>query len=38
VARRKPGTLRELAGCPGIGPTKLERYGDDVLDLVASHP
>jgi hypothetical protein len=38
VARRKPETLRELAGCPGIGPTKLERYGDDVLDLVASHP
>jgi DNA helicase II / ATP-dependent DNA helicase PcrA len=38
VARRKPVTLRELAACPGVGPTKLERYGDDVLDLVASHP
>jgi hypothetical protein len=38
VARRKPVTLRDLAGCPGVGPTKLERYGDDVLDLVASHP
>lgn len=38
IARRKPSTLRDLASCPGIGPTKLERYGDDVLDVVASHP
>ena len=38
IAGRKPGTLRELAGCPGVGPTKLERYGDDVLDVVAAHP
>ncbi len=38
IAGRKPGTLRDLATCPGVGPTKLERYGDDLLDLVASHP
>jgi len=38
IAGRKPGTLRDLAACPGVGPTKLERYGDDVLDLVAAHP
>jgi DNA helicase II / ATP-dependent DNA helicase PcrA len=37
IAGRKPRTLRELAGCPGVGPTKLERYGDDVLDLVDTH-
>jgi DNA helicase II / ATP-dependent DNA helicase PcrA len=37
IAGRKPRTLRELAGCPGVGPTKLERYGDDVLDLVDAH-
>jgi DNA helicase II / ATP-dependent DNA helicase PcrA len=37
IAGRRPRTLRELAGCPGVGPTKLERYGDDVLDLVDTH-
>ena len=31
IARRRPTTLRQLAGCPGIGPTRLERYGDDIL-------
>jgi superfamily II DNA helicase RecQ len=34
---RRPATVRELASCPGVGPTKLERYGDDVLDVVAAH-
>jgi ATP-dependent DNA helicase RecQ len=38
ISGRKPQSLRDLAGCPGVGPTKLERYGDDVLDLVAAHP
>lgn len=37
LAGRKPSTLRELAGCPGVGPAKLERYGDDLLDLIAAH-
>ena len=37
LAGRKPTTLRELAACPGVGPAKLERYGDDLLDLVAGH-
>ena len=37
MAGRKPRSLRELAGCPGVGPTKLERYGDDLLDLIAAH-
>jgi hypothetical protein len=37
LAGRKPTTLSELAGCPGIGPAKLERYGDDLLDLIADH-
>jgi len=37
IAGRKPSTLRALAGCPGVGPAKLERYGDDLLDLVAAH-
>jgi hypothetical protein len=37
LAGRKPSTLIELAGCPGVGPAKLERYGDDLLDLIADH-
>ncbi|MFP4148476.1 MAG: HRDC domain-containing protein [Nitriliruptoraceae bacterium] len=37
IAGRKPTTMGELAGCPGIGPAKLERYGDDLLDLIAEH-
>lgn len=37
IAGRKPGNLRELAACPGVGPAKLERYGDDLLDLVDQH-
>lgn len=35
IAARRPATDRELARCPGIGPTRLERYGDDLLSLVA---
>lgn len=35
LAGRRPRTLSELATCPGVGPAKLERYGDDLLDLVA---
>jgi hypothetical protein len=38
IAGRKPRSVRELASCPGVGPTKLERYADDVLDLVDQHP
>jgi DNA helicase II / ATP-dependent DNA helicase PcrA len=34
IAHRRPRDLRELARCPGVGPAKLERYGDDLLDLV----
>jgi DNA helicase-2/ATP-dependent DNA helicase PcrA len=35
VARRAPTTLDELAACDGIGPTKLDRYGDDILAVLA---
>lgn len=27
----QPGTLRQLLDVPGVGPAKLERYGDDFL-------
>jgi len=31
IAQRRPSTIAELASVPGIGPAKLERYGNDVL-------
>ena len=34
IAERKPTTLAELARCAGIGPLKLERYGEDILAVI----
>src|SRR5919201_2755289 len=31
IAARRPRTIGELAGVPGVGPAKLERYGSEVL-------
>jgi DNA helicase-2/ATP-dependent DNA helicase PcrA len=36
VAARKPRTRDELARVPGIGPAKLDRYGDDLLAALAA--
>ena len=36
IARTRPGTHEELAAVPGVGPVKLERYGDEVLEVVAA--
>ena len=36
VAARRPKTLNELATVPGVGPTKLERYGEDVLAALSA--
>lgn len=35
IARTRPTDLRSLSKVKGIGPTKLENYGDDVLEIVA---
>ncbi len=35
LVERRPRTLGELLGVPGIGPAKLERYGQDILDVLA---
>ena len=35
IAARKPRTLSELAAVPGVGPAKLERYGEGVLAALA---
>lgn len=38
IARTRPHTKADLLQIPGIGPGKLERYGQALLDLIASHP
>jgi len=35
IALLRPGSLDELSQAHGIGPAKLERYGDALLDVVA---
>jgi len=37
VASRRPSDRAALLRVPGIGPVKLERYGDDLLSVVAEH-
>jgi DNA helicase-2/ATP-dependent DNA helicase PcrA len=34
IARRAPRSLDELLRCDGIGPTKLDRYGDEILTTI----
>jgi len=36
IAGAKPASIGELARVPGIGPAKLDRYGDEVLAVVAA--
>ena len=36
IAERRPKTIAELSSVPGVGPAKLERYGSEVLDALAS--
>jgi DNA helicase-2/ATP-dependent DNA helicase PcrA len=36
IAEAKPRSEAELLAVPGVGPAKLDRYGDEVLDLVAA--
>jgi DNA helicase-2/ATP-dependent DNA helicase PcrA len=35
IAERRPVSRGELADVPGIGPTKLDRYGDELLATLA---
>src|SRR5919202_2286088 len=34
IAGRRPRDLTELGAVPGVGPTKLERYGEEVLAVL----
>jgi ATP-dependent DNA helicase RecQ len=36
IARTRPLSIGELAGVPGVGPVKLERYGASVLAAIRS--
>ncbi len=36
IADRKPRDWADLAAISGVGPTKLERYADEVLEIVAA--
>ena len=37
IAKRQPNSRSALASISGIGPAKLERFGTEVLALVADH-
>jgi DNA helicase-2/ATP-dependent DNA helicase PcrA len=37
IAERRPTTLDGLARCPGIGPARLEAYGDELVEVVRAH-
>jgi HRDC domain/UvrD-like helicase C-terminal domain len=34
IAKADPGTLAELARCRGMGPIRLERWGDEILGVL----
>jgi superfamily II DNA helicase RecQ len=34
LAATQPSSLHELAAVKGLGPAKIERYGDDILALL----
>jgi ATP-dependent DNA helicase RecQ len=36
IAAQAPTSLGELAQVPGVGPAKLERYGEDLLAVLAA--
>jgi DNA helicase II / ATP-dependent DNA helicase PcrA len=38
IAERRPANRAELAGVPGVGAVKLDRYGSAVLELCAEGP
>jgi ATP-dependent DNA helicase RecQ len=36
LAAARPSSIAELASVRGLGPAKLERYGEDLLALLAA--
>jgi superfamily II DNA helicase RecQ len=35
IAERHPTDLAQLRSCPGIGPAKLDAYGEEILGVLA---
>ena len=35
IAERRPRTMAELRRVPGVGPTKLDRYGEEIIGVVS---
>ena len=38
LAARRPGNGAEMLEVPGVGPAKLEKYGQAFLELLRRHP
>ena len=38
IAERNPTTLSELGQCRGMGPIRLERWGDEILAVLDGAP
>ncbi len=38
IAERRPRSIAELRRVPGVGPTKLDRYGEEIIAIVATTP
>jgi len=36
IAERRPRSIAELRRVPGVGPTKLDRYGEEILAVVVA--
>ena len=34
IAARQPRSIAELRRVPGVGPTKLDRYGEEIIGVV----
>ena len=34
IDRQRPTSLEALLRIPGLGPAKVERFGNDILDIV----
>jgi superfamily II DNA helicase RecQ len=34
IAERRPRSIAELRRVPGVGPTKLDRYGEELIAVV----
>lgn len=37
IAHRRPLSMGELALCPGVGPARLDKYGEDILRVIGEH-